>query len=92
MENLTVSNKRVLTDDDITLVHIVAEMESPLTPRTRNHLMGLEIFHLTLNNAVKITASIDEKVILKPSGKLLILSNVRFTNLTIHSITFNSVK
>ena len=86
-ENLTVSNKRILTDYDITLVHIVAEMESSLTLRTQNHLLGLEIFHLTLNDAMKITAHIDEKVILKPSGKSLFFSNVHFNDLTIHNIT-----
>ena len=50
--------------------------------------MSLEIFHLTYDGAMKITANIDEKVLLIPSGKSLILSNVCFTDLTIHSITF----
>ena len=69
LENLTVSNKRILTDYDTTVVHIVTEMESSLTLQTRSRLMRLETLHLTFADATKITANIDEKVILKPSGK-----------------------
>ena len=72
LENLAISNKRILTDYDSTVVHIVAEMESSLSLQTQNHLMRLEIFHLTFDDAMKITANIDEKVILKPSGKSFI--------------------
>ena len=75
-------------DYDTTLVHIVAEMESSLTLRTWNRLMRLEILHLTFDDAMKITAIIDEKVILKPSGKpMFVLLILLF--IVLH---FNSVK